>query len=600
MATNISNGKLERIAVAAVKAEANKPSSLLIANISEGDKGISFDGEILVFKDHSESVDSLIRKVPVQVKGTLVDSFSQGKRTFPLGLDHYRNYYNSNGVVLFVVEILKTGETKIFYKQLLPKELREIIKCYGEVKNQKQRSVTLRPLSETSLDAVCRRFIHESKKQPPILIENNPFTEDEFTSFELTSLTFDPKRKETSNIFEHDFTLYGIKENLNVPLHLARIHSVSTKLKETVVIDNNEYEFNLKITEEPTKKIFLIEDSLELKYNVNDTKMNFTIRRLDSLATQLKIIPFLIDLVSGKEIYFKNLSFTFGKVTIKEKHLLEELKNLYSMFLKLQKVFQKLNVDEKTKFGDKDGEFDKIVNKINPLVHMILENDYRKLKIKEPDIPKFTNYQIGDIQLIFFYNPESQTKLINAFSIDLLQKDARVVIGDKSYPYSPYVLLNKSALAYGAKIDFEVIKESFNQFDPFVSELFPITNDFCLRCINAYDISNNIKLLELAEHIYNKYPVDAPGKNVTSEFIVVTINRLQIKLRKEGRLSDDEYQQLINLRNFSKDNLEAQFCTSVLLESKTEAKLIFQRFEKSRQKFYEGLPIYHLYKKLIE
>lgn len=186
-----------------------------------------------------------------------------------------------------------------------------------------------------------------------MLIENNPFKEDEFTSFELTSLTFDPKRKETSNIFEHDFALYGIKENLNVPLHLARIHSVSTKLKETVVIDHNEYEFNLKITEEPTKKIFLIEDSLELKYNVNDTKINFTIRRLDSLATQLKIIPFLIDLVSGKEIYFKNLSFTFGKVTIKEKHLLEELKNLYSMFLKLQKVFQKLYVDETTKFGDK-------------------------------------------------------------------------------------------------------------------------------------------------------------------------------------------------------------------------------------------------------
>lgn len=102
------------------------------------------------------------------------------------------------------------------------------------------------------------------------------------------------------------------------------------------------------------------------------------------------------------------------------------------------------------------------------------------------------------IYRIFFYNPESQTKLINAFSRDLLQKDARVVIGDdKSYPYSPYVLLNKSALAYGANIDFEVIKESFNQFDPFVSELFPITNDFCLRCINAYDISNNIKLLEL-------------------------------------------------------------------------------------------------------
>lgn len=49
--------------------KADNPSYFLKANIPEGDKSILFDGEIQVFKDASETVESLIGSVPVQVKG---------------------------------------------------------------------------------------------------------------------------------------------------------------------------------------------------------------------------------------------------------------------------------------------------------------------------------------------------------------------------------------------------------------------------------------------------------------------------------------------------------------------------------------------------
>ncbi|MCM3240779.1 DUF4365 domain-containing protein [Heyndrickxia oleronia] len=105
----ISKKKSERIAVDAVTAEANKPTSLLAANIPVGDKGISFDGDIEVFNDDSESVGSLLGKVPVQVKGKQVKEFTNGTRTYSMGLDHLKNYYDSQGVILFVVEIKEKG-----------------------------------------------------------------------------------------------------------------------------------------------------------------------------------------------------------------------------------------------------------------------------------------------------------------------------------------------------------------------------------------------------------------------------------------------------------------------------------------------------------
>ncbi|PAK37640.1 DUF4365 domain-containing protein [Peribacillus simplex] len=592
----MSNGKLERTAVTAVKAEANKPDTFLIADIPEGDKGISFDGEIQVFKDEAETVESLLGKVPVQVKGTRVNSFSNKTRTFSLEIDHYRNYYNSNGVVLFVVEILVTGEVKIFYKQLLPKELKEIINYFGDIKNQKKRSVEVRALSETSLYRVCRVFINESKKQPPMLIESEAFKESDFTSFNIASLTFNPEKEDTSNIFEHDFTVYGVKEKLNVPLHLGRVHTVRREILETVDIGDNHYKLKIKITNEASKIRILIEDSLELTFNEKDQNLSYVIKRFDSLATQLKIVPFFMDMLSGQEIHFRDTSLEF---VISDNDFLKELKNhLYPILLKLEIFFQNMNIDKEKKLDhinkDKDN-YGNLINKIESLVDAILDRNFNRLTINEPELGKFIKLPIGDIHLIFFYNPYPEPMLVNAFSKEMLKIDARFTIEGESFPHSPFIYINEAILAFGANCQLEIIKESFDQFDPFSNEdAFNITNNFCLQCLSAFDLSKDENLLTLAESIYNKFSYSSlKEKNKFSR--TVTINKLQIVIRSVGSLEDEGYIKLMELKRNSMDDIETQFCINVLIESKREAKLCFQQFDEERQKFYKTLPIYHLY-----
>ncbi|PET96540.1 hypothetical protein CN941_21350 [Bacillus cereus] len=590
----LSKTKLERIAVDAVESHANKPDALLRANIPVGDKGISFDGDIEVFRDASESVGSLIGKVPVQVKGTEVQEFTNGIRTFPMGLNHFQNYYNSQGVVLFVVEIKNNGESLIFYKQLLPTEIRQVLKKYGEEKGQKQRRIELRPLSETNLTSVCTKFLAESKKQATILIEHNPFEREDYHEFELTSLTYNPTEIPTGNIFEHDFTLYGRKGELSVPLEQGRVQSVTFEVQETVIIDEHSYNVNIEVTEEQHKVLLLIENSLEITYGKNANSFNFKILKLHSLSTQLKVLPMILDMLSGNHITFQDLKETFecGN-TKKQEQIYINIIELHATFLKLREVFGYLEIDESTTFGDEEQDINKFIHQINSFNKMILENDFSNHKIASPEETKFILFNLGEMKLFLFYNPQLKPRLTSAFSNDVLIGETRVIMNNVISMYTPYVLLNTSGLAYASNVNIDVIKNSFNRIEPYInSDVANYTNEFCLMCMNAFDLVPNIELLDLADHIYNMYA----GENFTAD--IVTINQLQIKKRREKSLSQSDIQELFSIKVKNRDNLEMQFCTSVLLESSQEAKLFFEQLETGTQERYTEFPIYKLYNQL--
>ncbi|PFZ93859.1 DUF4365 domain-containing protein [Bacillus wiedmannii] len=592
--SNLSTSKKERIAVEAVTILANKPKACLKPNIPVDDKGISFDGDIDVFKDNTETVESLIGKVPVQVKGTEVEKFTDGIRTFPMELSHLQNYYNNQGVILFVVEIDQDGETKIFYKQLLPKELYDILRVYGNEKGQKQRVLRLRPISETNLRSVCMKFLSETKKQSLMLIEHNPFDKKDYNKFLFTSLTYDPTAEVANNIFEHDFTLYGVKGKLPVPLEHAQITSLKSEMIEKIIIDEKPYEFSIEITDTKTEIVIFVEGSLEIIYTKADANFNFKLKRLHSLSIQLKVLPMILDLLSGQSINFQNLELEFT-LTVSEEDL--ELKSrfmeLHATFLKLREVFKLLEVREDIEFGDKHDDINVSINQICAFTKMMLEDDFSSFKIDSPDQAKLTLFHLCEIQLLLFYNPNERPKLSNAFSEDILNGHTSVKINDINLPYSPYVLLNVSALAHASNLNIEIIKQSFDRIQPYYDEnLASWTNEFCLMCVNAYDLVSNIDLLHLAEHIYNQYA----GENLHSN--IVCINQFQIKKRKFDYLTEYDKQHLFTLKQNNQNNMELQFCVSVLLESSQEAQLCFNHLNKDLQDYYKTLPIYKLFTKL--
>lgn len=592
----MSNGKIERIAVNAIEDETNEEGAYLVANIPTGDKAPSFDGYITVYKDDSERKESYINDVPTQVKGTIVKTFTLGNKKYSLDIIHYQNFYKRGGCLLFVVEILKNKSTKIFYKQLLPIELKEIISLWG---HQKSYSVELRPLEETTIYYVCKAFIDQMIKQPRLLIENNLFKDEDYEELIFTSMTYNPLNKGIKDIFNHDFIQFGLKNNIQYPLRNTRINTIAIATKDKVQIKGSTHEVMVKNEYQSNRIIKVIEDCLEFKMEEKNNKIkkiDFRIIEIKSLAAQLKILPLLIDFLQEGEIKFIDF---YGEINLDESYIevLKDLKNTYSMFLKLQEIFIELKVDENTKFGNKET----IHQEIEHLVEIFSNKNYSKLNFADPNSPRFVRYTIGDIYLILYYNPIAENRFINAFSEKVLDMPMVLVINEtnEEISISPYLLLEKETLINAVNIDIDIIIKSFNSIEYEKCELiFSHINNFCLVCINIFDLTGNKDILKLPLHLLSKLKemlTNSLNKQITS------INLLQTKYRFYEELTQDDYKELVNLKEIASLNteeFELKFCVSVLFQSKKEAELLFDKLDSETQEAYKDLPIFTLYNNL--
>lgn len=588
----MSNQKKEKLAVMAIERETLQEGAYLVADIPVGDKAPSFDGQITVYKDDSQRKESYLNDVPTQVKGKGVQKFTKGNIKFPLNIKHFENYYKRGGCLLLVVEILESTETKIFYKQLLPTELRQIIDTWG---HQKSVSVELRPLEETTLYIVCRKFIDQMIKQPRILIEKNQYDDTDYEKLILTSMTFNPNKSGIKDIFNHDFVQFGLKDNIEYPIRNIRIDTIAISNADHVEINGKVFEVMVRTSYSSPSIIKLVEDSLEFVIDETNNKLNFTIKHIKSLATQLKVLPLLIEFLKAGEIRFTDF---YGNISFNEgNQYTEDLEETYSLFLKLQQVFLNLNINENTLFGNEEN----VHQEIQQLVDIMLNKKYNTVNVKNPNSPHFIKFTIGNIYLILYYNPSAENKFINAFAEEVLDLPIVMVPNDtqESASISPYLLLSKETLINAANLDIDAMIKSFSNIDFEKSELlFSPINNFCLVCLNAYDLTGNKKLLQLPLYLLTKLK-EKITDNLNKH--ILTVNLFQTNLRLNGELSHTEYKELLLLKDKiigNTDNLELRFCISVLLQSKKEAEILFEEFPEDKKEFYNTLPINTLFNEL--
>ena len=157
----MNSNQIELLAVNAVEDYFTKIERIN-PTIPVGDKEPSWDGFLYLYSDNSMKKDSLIGRIPVQVKGKqgeFVESL-----TYPVKTSDLRNYMREGGCIYFVVLINDKQERKIFHRMLIPVELQNILKGKEQ---QKSINVKMKPL-EGSDDDVYHSlvdFYRDMKKQ---------------------------------------------------------------------------------------------------------------------------------------------------------------------------------------------------------------------------------------------------------------------------------------------------------------------------------------------------------------------------------------------------------------------------------------------------
>lgn len=162
----MNNKKIEKKAVKAVDTLFLDKSINIDPNLATDDTGISFDGNAIIFSNEETTKASYLNSIPVQVKGKIVDSFSKKIAKYnKFDKDTFKNFQYEDGVVVFLVEILRSNpeKKKIFYTFLDTMTLESIL---NELKDKKRKTKTIKlekVKSSLDLDKEFRKIAIQRK-----------------------------------------------------------------------------------------------------------------------------------------------------------------------------------------------------------------------------------------------------------------------------------------------------------------------------------------------------------------------------------------------------------------------------------------------------
>ncbi len=137
-------------------------SKVISQFLSEDDKEPCWDGHLYLYSDGNRDKEHLLGRVPVQIKGTEVDSFDTKQMKFKLEKTDL-NAYLREPTFFIVCQIKKDSkERKLFYLELLPDLVKRLLQ---DMDRQKSIKTMFSPLTEdlTELEDQLRIFMSNSK-----------------------------------------------------------------------------------------------------------------------------------------------------------------------------------------------------------------------------------------------------------------------------------------------------------------------------------------------------------------------------------------------------------------------------------------------------
>lgn len=568
----LTTGQIEKISTSAINMSLCQYDNI-DPNINWNDKEPSWDGAIYLYEGKSHKKDFLEGKIPVQVKGTEVKRISNKFATFNIKLNDIRNYYHDGGVIFFVVEILNFKTYKIFYKILLPIDLKNLMDDI-KLRGKKSKSIKIDSIlnEKSKFDTECKEFLIHKHRQSVSSIEQAVSLD----SVKNKRIEFICNQNPCDMINREIYFYTRDEYGLYIPImEKVTLDSVSYKITKDLILDNKKYFDSYKYVKTEDRELHLIGDGLE--YDITNNRINLKKSQRD-IITRLKTLNFIekIILPEKKELIKKEL-----EGVEEQRILINRIINLCKEFcidersIKLSNMTindeNVLNILENIKkfttvFTEFDGKFKPSVVKVNffdyKLLLLCIEHENRK---------SYINYFEDSYEFGISGNFDGQYLPIGRFSI----------------------LKDEDLISHN--FDLEIVKKSVNHIlsickDENKEMLANQYNIFALESIKAWDITNDIKYLELASYIYGEFKKYLPNE-------ILAINQAQIYIRRNNYLSeeitDELYTIKLNADNKNKEYYELMSSISILLNNIESFERYFENIKD--KKVFMNYPIYRLY-----
>lgn len=568
----LTTKEIEELSVGAIR-KLIMNSSKLDSDIPTNDKSPSWDGEIFLYNEHkSKGKGDIKRRIPVQVKGTKVKKFSNNTSNYSFEVSDLRNYYNDNGVILFLVEVLNINEVKIFSRSLLPIDLKEILSELKE--KQQKKSIKLYEISmdKLGIEHIVKVFDRNVDKQPKMLVDKQLSIKNINKNIKID---FDISE---SHKFGDEYYTYSFSDELGIEIPLKekfKFEGIVQKLEGDVSVDGKLYYDNYITRSYKDKNIIEIGDKIIIDFNRSKISIE---EPKGNLLNYINTLYILRDMAKKRHICIKGIKIDIGN-ELDEVKIEEIIKRIEEII----KVLEIINIDiNKISLKDMDGQ--SYMN-LQVLVKGILYED--TIYIKDGfENATMTTINICSKKIFILVEPlgNNQHRIIdilnsNQYGIFLTDDKGKNII------ISPYLVIQEEYMDC-ININWKKAKESIISISK-DNDYKNLVNNFILRLLRYYDKSNDLQVLELSKDL-NKWA----NNNYLDD--ISKINRYQIIKRERG-LNQTEINDILSIKKNNFD-LEIQCCANLLLENYIEAMDNLNNMEYSIRENFKKYPIYNLFK----
>lgn len=588
-----NNRKTETLGVSYLSTFIDK-HELLQSYFESNDKTPVWDGEIHVLKSPSEKKDEILGKVPVQIKTTrqkkdVLKSFSLDTRDLEL-------YKPNGGVVLFVVWLNEdNGLRDIYYKSLPPLSIKNLLKkskLKNKSTNRKKLSIEIFKLDEKKMYPMLVDFINNSQKQYSFINVEGISVEDIPDDKTLKFYFYGQEKEEIFNYQEeHDLFIYYLDPITGIEIPLENtIKIVETEEETDLIIKIGDYVFqDVKRHRFPDGSVQLhFGESFTMSFDIKKKQFKFNYTRPDLLSKAIKCTQVFQEL--GKIGYF---TLNGNKIELDERSIKDisslDLEADIKGLLKISNFMKKMGIQKDVDLSCFDKQSQR---NLNILYSGLVLKKKVALNYNES---KLLHLNIANINIITLYSFLSDK---NGTMIDIFTETPWCREGEtEDEDYLDISIFEVFEPNDWLKIDNCKIDSVIASYQRLVDNKLKYegADRTILKIVIAADMAEDKTkrelLLNWAQCLSDwnlKY-----SKNCE----MAIINDLQIKSRVR-KLNSKETETLTNILVNSNDNYELCFGSSVLLKSKPQADLFWNKLDNETKERYKDFPIYTLYMKL--
>lgn len=602
----MNSSKIEGGAVRYVKDVLDNCTLLSSSDIKEGDKEISWDGDVKIYKSERHAKDNLLGRVFVQIKGKKVNdgNLFNENISYPAEVSDLNNYQNGGGAIYLVVYIAENNKRKIYYETLTVVKLKDYLKSIR--KGQKSRSIQLRPLPTdvSEIETIFMNFCEDAKKQSSFA-DKELLTLEELTKqdgFRGFTITTSKRGKKPNNIIDqaaaiidNEMYVYATIGDFEIPASnvISKMIFQQT-IDKPITVDGVEYYRSCNvIVRKKAQRTIQFGKTIEFTI-FDDGRIDLFKHKPSKLHREL--LQSLKFMTHASQYHQFNIGEAYFKLT-EDSGCNNQIgiNRDINLLTKIDKLLYKLNIREQI---DLSGLSSEDYRNLLLLYDGIVEGKLLPDLIVENNGPTLYNVPLSNLRIKILISPKQMESGEILYRVEDYFSMTDHIIGqkrddEKYYILSPYLVLEQDEYGNISNIDYNKLVEDAIERMSVDCDIYPIVNGTLLNLLLAYDKKQNKDLLSAAERLAKllmKY--DTPELSSDAKMI----NYLQI-VKRYRKFTDDEVESLISIKENNQDSLFAKIAVCLLLDDHRTAKIYFKQVESQDDKlFFNQLPIHRFWK----